>query len=172
MLKFKKIPAKTVIVGAIALALLGASVFAAVQIRDEDTESGPIEITTADGQKLIVEPTTDNEKKETEDYKQQLAQNNGQSGASTANVIITEASGGVVRAYVSGVYEDGGICTATAVQGSQVVTRSSTGFKNVSYTQCPPIEWNLSSGTWTIKVTYKSTTAEGQSAPQEVSVQQ
>lgn len=111
-------------------------------------------------------PATEAEKQESEARKDQIveeqkSQSSTQSGTKTVTVVITDASSSGVRGYVQGVFEDGGTCTATATQGSQTLTKSSTGFENVSYTQCSPINWSLSGGTWTVNLSYKSAAASG-----------
>lgn len=113
-------------------------------------------------------PATAAEKQAASDRKDQIVQeqkNQASSGAGIKNVsvIITEASSTTVKGYVQGVFEDGGTCTATATQGSQSQSKTSTGFANVSYTQCAPISWSpaLGSGNWTINLAYKSATAQG-----------
>ena len=126
-------------------------------------------ITTADGKKVTLEPATEDEKQAAEDNKTDLVRRNEQtetaagSSLRKANIVITEKSANGVRAYVTGVFEEGGTCTATATKGGQTVAKSSIGFQNASYTQCAPIDWDtpLSAGTWSLTVTYKSATAEG-----------
>lgn len=118
-------------------------------------------------------PATEQEKKESEDIKNQSA---GQSqtpstqttaGKKQVSVVVTNASSDSVNAYVTGVFEEGGVCTATFTQGSTTITRTSTGFRNVSYTQCAPISSNLpNSSPWSVIVSYSSATAEGKSQPQ------
>lgn len=77
-----------------------------------------------------------------------------------------------IDAYVAGVFEDGGTCTMTATQGSQRVTATSTGYKNVSQTSCHNIILDkskfASGGTWTVTVEYSSNTAEGTSQAQKM----
>ncbi|MBI4034517.1 hypothetical protein HY380_01310 [Candidatus Saccharibacteria bacterium] len=72
----------------------------------------------------------------------------------------------VVRAYASGVFENGGSCTAAFTKGgAAAVSGQSTGFENVSYTTCSPIRIArskfTSSGSWNLVVNYQSATAEG-----------
>lgn len=160
MPKPQKIPPRFIYLAIASLIVLGGSVYTAYGVTKGDGPDQPAEITTPDGEKIVVETTTEVEAKETEEHKKDLAQDNSQKPASSPSLVITEANGSVVRFYVNGVFEDGGTCTATATQGPQTVTRTSTGFKNVSYTQCPPIQWNLPSGSWEVVVKYKSDTAD------------
>jgi hypothetical protein len=126
--------------------------------------------TTADGQKVNLSPATSSDKQSNDEHKSAIVQKDQQLGDGSSNsaqpnqatVIITSADANGVKSYVSGVFEDGGSCTATASNGSQTASGSSTGFQNVSYTQCPPISWNspLSAGKWTVTVNYKSATTQ------------
>jgi hypothetical protein len=73
-----------------------------------------------------------------------------------------------VNAYVSGVAEENGTCTLIATLGNSTVTKQANGILNASTTNCPAFtiarsEFS-SAGTWSVKVTYKSSTAEGTSA--------
>lgn len=148
------------------LILAGAS-FAFYRTQIHESENP----TTADGQPVNLEPATDQDKKENDQAKEaaikqtelekQQASNQGQK--KQANVVITQTSATGVRAYVSNVFEENGQCAATATSAGQSVSKSSTGFQNVSYTQCAPIDWDtpLAAGTWTVTVTYSSATAQG-----------
>jgi hypothetical protein len=158
---------KTALVaGLIIICLLAVGMF--VVHRNAKNVKSP-QIIGTDGQKVTLTPATPQEKRAADDHKSSILQKDEAINKAepdntpvSASLVITEASSTSVRAYISGVYEDGGSCTATAVQGSQKVTASSVGFKNVSYTQCPSMTWSspLSGGAWTVKVTYKSNTAE------------
>lgn len=78
---------------------------------------------------------------------------------------ITNTTGSI-SAYVMGVFEEGGTCTATFVKSGETLSKSSVGFQNASYTQCSPIPLEsgyLSKGTWTVTVSYSSAAAEGTS---------
>lgn len=73
-----------------------------------------------------------------------------------------------VRAFVSGVVEGTGTCTATLTKsGSQPVSKSSKAFINVSTSQCQPILIPLGdfdkAGEWVLVVTYASPTSAGES---------
>jgi cytoskeletal protein RodZ len=84
-------------------------------------------------------------------------------GKKQVTPIITSTQQDGVNAYVPGVFEDGGICTLTASSGSKSINKTVTGFENASYTTCPPFNYQFSSGTWTLKVSYTSATAQGES---------
>ncbi|MES1986673.1 MAG: hypothetical protein V4440_01340 [Pseudomonadota bacterium] len=131
--------------------------------------------TTPSGVRLS--PPTDAEKASGDQAKDKIVQNkDGETatpqpttadGKKLVSVVITDASTANLTAYANGVLEDGGICTATFTQGTTIVTRTSSGFSNVSYTQCAPITPNLpTSGNWSVVVSYSSNTAEGTSTAQ------
>lgn len=129
------------------------------------------------------DPPTEEEKAETEAHKQQLTQQSTattpSSSKKTVKPVITFAGqydGFVeVGSYVSEVYEDGGTCTLTLTKGSQKVTRTAAGQKDVSKTLCPtfkvPVSEFPNSGTWAATVKYSSSSAEGTSDEKPVEVQ-
>lgn len=168
-IRFKLSTKRSALLIASILVLVGGSAYAINRWRADDAPLPPT-ITTNDGKEVSLAPPTKEEKKEVEDHKSELAKaatssETPTSQAKTSSVIITSPSPlnpspQGVRAYVSGVFEDGGMCTATAMQGTTTITKSSTGFANVSYTQCAPINWDslLGNGKWTITVSYKSAT--------------
>jgi cytoskeletal protein RodZ len=130
-------------------------------------------ITTADGKKVTLSPATPSEKQASDAAKDAIVKRDEQtnntpppspSGLKQVSVAISEATATNVKAYVTGVFEDDGVCTATATKGAQTITKSSTGFRNASYTQCAPITWDapLSNGAWAVKIAYKSVTAQGE----------
>jgi cytoskeletal protein RodZ len=121
-------------------------------------------------------PPTDQEKSEAEAHKKDLANSDtpvpatGSNGKKSVTPVITNASTAEVDAYIPGVFEDGGTCTATLIKGTQTIVKISQGFANATYTSCAPIILNNSvAGTgWTVVVSYNSSTAEGQTAPVSV----
>jgi len=106
----------------------------------------------------------------------------GPSNKSDVTPIITVAgqnqtSGQInVRAYIPGIFESTGTCTATfSLSGYNSVSKSSPGFQNVSYTTCTPINVSRSAfpvaGNWTLTVSYKSPAYKGTSAAQTVTIE-
>ena len=93
-------------------------------------------------------------------------------GKKQVTVVVSSGSSMPVHAYVTGVFEDNGTCTATATNTatSQTVSNTSAGSGNSNYTNCAPINLNLSSGTWTVVVCYSSSDATGSSQPVTVKV--
>lgn len=126
--------------------------------------------TTPSGVKLA--PATAQEKKEVNQNKAKIVQEQQSSNTTTTgkkqvSITITSASSSSVNAYVTGVFEDNGMCSATFTQGTTAITRTSSGFSNVSYTQCTPITPNLPNNDgWSVVVKYSSDAAEGTSQAQ------
>ena len=160
-------PIKKVGLVTLALLIIAGLIYLVFFHNSNPPISGGAKTTTADGKKVNLSPPTTNDKQSNDANKEAIVnRDNNLSNPSQptipASVIITEATSTSVKAYVQGVYEDGGNCSATATQGTQVITAASIGFKNVSYTQCAPLNWQraLGAGTWSIKLTYKSGDAE------------
>jgi len=168
MLKIKKPHSKKKI-ALISLALVAVAVGGLFTFRYLTTPDQPA---TPPGVKLA--PASKEEKEESEANKQRLVdeknnQNNQSDGSGNGkiNVIISNAGYDSLSAYVTGVFEEGGTCTATFTQGSTTITRGSTGFANVSYTQCAPITPNLpNTNGWSVVVSYTSASGQGKSQAQ------
>lgn len=161
------------ILGVIAILLAGGLYWAF--FRESKNTSQPTD-TTGGSSYVNLDPPTDQEKQETEAYKKQLAEQ-GDTPAPTATSekkkvtpVITIATTERVTAYVSGIFEDGGICTATFAKGDQVVVKTSKGFENASYTTCNPINpgEQVNGAGWSVIVSYNSATAEGKSQSMQV----
>ena len=133
--------------------------------------------TPSDTLNVNTQPATEQEKTETEQHKKELPSASDTSISTgqkkTVKPIMTDTSNNSVKAYVSGVFEDGGTCTAVFTKDGKTLTKISTGFEYVSYTQCAPINYEsgfLSAGKWTVTVKYSSTVAEGVSEPQTIDI--
>lgn len=121
-------------------------------------------------------PPTAQEKQDAVDHKKALTDGSGSStptnadGKKAATVVVTSATPSTINGYASGVFEDGGTCTAklTNSASGEVKTLTSQGFENASYTSCTPIHPNLTGSNWSVVLSYNSTTAEGSSASTEV----
>src|SRR3989338_2205643 len=167
--RLKKLTRQPLLLTAVLVLLLALIGFGLTRNNKND------QATTTTGGNLT--PATSEEKQEAENRKDQIVEGQRNQtatpslGTKNVSVVITNATLTDMRGYASGVFEDGGTCTATATKGSQTVTKTSTGFKNVSYTSCSPIYWDspLGNGSWTINLSYKSTTAQG-SASQTIEV--
>ena len=136
--------------------------------------------TPIDNETINYEPARPAEKKEAEENKDALVNRQEVEKTDTSTTTnkkqvkpsITNTSGSV-NAYVSGIFEEGGTCTAVFNNDAITNTKTSTGFRNVSYTQCAPINIEsgfLSAGTWTVTVKYSSEKSEGTSDIQTIEV--
>lgn len=147
--------------------------YAAKMISNNSTSEGTIRY----------EAATKIEKQEAENNKNNIVKsqqnkNNNPSSPNTSTQkqtvkpTITNTNGSI-NAYVSGIFESGGTCTATFTKGSTTLTKTSAGFENVSYTQCTPINIDssfLESGSWTVFIKYNSEKSEGMSDSQQMEV--
>jgi hypothetical protein len=158
----------------IPLVVVTAAVIALAQGNTKNS-SNDNESTNPPGNPTVnLSPPTAEEKQETEDHKNQLSQQQSQakpttpssSGNNQTTPIITEATKDRVLAYISGVVEDGGTCTATATMGSTTVSATASAFHDATTTDCAPMEFSssLASGSWDILVSYSSSSSSGQSA--------
>jgi cytoskeletal protein RodZ len=169
----------TLVVLIILIALAGVA-YAAHRPKDTAYKPSPAVSTNPDKPKVNYNPPTDQEKKDTQAYKQGL-ENSPPPSPPTSNgkiqvtPVITSGNGNSnyeARAYVTGVFEEGGICMATATKtGSSPVTGTSTGFSNSNYTSCAPIHLSFpSAGSWALTMSYSSAKAEGKSAPAGITI--
>lgn len=170
---------KKLLIGSIvAVSVIGLSVgFFMYKSRDNQSVS---EVTTDTGQTVNYAPATAEEKKQAEDKKEEIVKQKDQkenaTSPSTGKVIVKPSitnTTGSINAYVSGVFEEGGTCTAIFTKDSTTLTKTATGFQNVSYTQCAPMNLEpgfLSAGQWIVTVKYVSDKSEGSSDPQTIEV--
>lgn len=148
------------------LVVAGASFF--IISRKNNKEAAP---SNGSGSIGLSAPS-ESEKKETEQHKEGLGNDTptkletGTDGKKQVKPIISYADKTSVTAYVTGIFEEGGTCTATLTSGSKTITKTSVGFQNASYTQCAPIDLTSSAignDAWSVVVTYTSATATGKS---------
>tara|TARA_B100001105_G_scaffold225306_1_gene194723 strand:+ start:537 stop:1097 length:561 start_codon:yes stop_codon:yes gene_type:complete len=79
-----------------------------------------------------------------------------------------------VRAFTNGIISGDGVCTITVSRGSTAVERQAAAFIDASSTQCQPVKIpvsELTPGTWDVRVTFDSPSAQGQSETVAVEVQ-
>jgi len=123
-------------------------------------------------------PPTEEEIENSQDAKKKLLENEKSDDKSDdgtrrkVNVGVSHSEvidGNVeIRAFISGVVEGTGTCTATLSQsGEPSVVRATKAFVDTSTSQCEPIlipvnEFSQSGG-WTLVVSYKSPTSSGES---------
>lgn len=134
-----------------------------------------------DNSYVNLNPPTAAEKQETEAHKRSLTEDTTTtppttpSGKKQVTPVVTSADSSSARGYVSGIIEDGGVCTFTFTRsGSQTKTTASEAFADATTTVCNPVNTsglNLVSGQWTVVLSYSSSKAEGKSRPMTFEVQ-
>lgn len=164
-----------VIVGGV-LALAASGYFAFAQNNNQTASP------TTNNSDISLEPATELERQEAEENKDRIVDSQNQPSPSpetpqspgskkSVAPTVTEANRSSVKAYVTGIFEEGGTCTATFTKGDQTLTKTSDGFQNASYTQCAPMDLDsgfLSAGKWSVTVKYSSSTSEGTSDVQYI----
>ncbi len=163
----------------ICMLVLAAAILAIGGLKIYNDHKTTPEPSTTGASGVNYAPPTEEDKKEVDQHKADLGDQQSSTGQSSnsqkksVTPVITSADSSAIKAYVPGVFEDGGICTATLTKGSTTLTKSSTGFKNVSYTTCPPMKLasgELSAGTWSVVVSYSSDAAQGTSTSSTIEV--
>lgn len=173
---------KALLISGLVIAVVGlGSVVSYKLLHKQKTVAETAPSSTSD--KINLSPATPAEKSEAEQNKDKIPSNQpstqptpstGSSGSKkSVKPVITNATSDNVSAYVSGIFEDGGSCTATFTKGTSTLSKTTSGFQNVSYTQCAPFDLDsgyLSKGTWTVSVKYSSSTSEGTSDNKTIEV--
>lgn len=182
--KSKKLNVKLLIIALVVL-VLGALgywqfVYKDNQANSTNTEANSDQPSADDTEKIDYSPATEEEQKSADDIKDtpkssttKPSQPNTSSTKTAVTPTITSANASPISGYVTGVFEEGGTCTATFTKGTTTKTRSSTGFQNVNYTQCAPItipSGFLSAGSWKLTLKYSSNTASGTSVAQTLEI--
>jgi len=125
------------------------------------------------------DPPTEEEKQETENQKDQIINNTptetsvDTAGKKVVKPVIASADKSGASAYITGIFEEGGTCTATYTHDNDKITTTSTGFQNSNYTSCAPLTLQSPlniSGNWELVVSYSSNQSAGSSAPQVIKV--
>lgn len=127
-----------------------------------------------------LEPSTEEDKEAVEENKNELSKkiaNENQStqtnsSPKTVSVVITDASQYdqqiEIRAYVSGVIENGGICEILIKQGVQEIVKKVSGKSDATTTRCEaltvPRSEFANNGQWQVTVSYTSSSASGKSS--------
>jgi hypothetical protein len=125
---------------------------------------------------VIYAPATPQEKAETDQHKQDIVNNQGQSGSSappstpaSVTPIIVDANqyGNVVevRGFVPQITESNGTCTYT-FNGASTFTRQQAAVADATTTRCPALDLPTSlfaPGTWNTTITYISSAHTGTS---------
>lgn len=97
------------------------------------------------------------------------------SNKQVASVVITYASiqneTVSVSGFVSNVAEDGGTCTYTFTKDGLDVKKVSSSMSNPTSTTCSTLNFpasQLTSGVWTVKLVYSSTSSYGESSSKDI----
>lgn len=163
-----------IILFAITVLLLGGAVFAHSR-RHNITYPNPNQNTPSAASNINMSPATQDEQNASQQIKEKENSTPSTPSTSTTDLkavtpVIVNATMSPdlqVRAYVSGIYEDGGTCTLTASQGTNRISKQSAAFKDATTTTCTPLAIPRSefpsTGTWNLTISYKSTTAQGTS---------
>lgn len=168
----------TLITAAAIMVIAGVGTGFALYSRDDNvTNPEPIN-------PINYDPPTTEEQDQAQANKERLSQEssssqNPTSGAKQVTPVITNASQIgqqiTVNAYIAGIFEDGGKCTATFTKGSTKIMRETEGMANVSTTDCTPFRLDRSEfpqgGDWQVVVSYKSTTADRGSQSKTLTLQ-
>jgi hypothetical protein len=159
------------------LVLLGSSFFLYKKYHHDD----PSTAVSGLGEEIDMSPPTQQEKDDVDKHKEDLAeqpqQNAPSSGRNTVTPSISDA--GLydkqieVRGFIADIFEGGGTCRVELTMGSQKVTKEIAATQGTSTTICPLVKIpmsELSTGNWTVKLSYSSPNAEGISDARSVEV--
>jgi cytoskeletal protein RodZ len=168
---FSRLTKRPLLTLGIVLALLLGGGLAYAQLKSNQPSNQPASNASdrQSGDYINLTPPTEQDKNDAAQNKKNLANDTPSppstvpDGKKEVTPVITNASTSEVRAYVPGIFEDGGTCKATATKGSQTVTKSSAGFADVNKTSCVPIKWSLAGSGWSVILSYSSSTAQGKS---------
>lgn len=162
----------------LTLALIGGGVAAYMVSTNQDTADSqeinsvnydpPTDQEVEDGQDAKKDAYEDT-KTDTSDDKNTTNKRSVNVGISYADIYNNNLE---VRAFTNGIVE-AGTCTVTITKDGKVVTETSGAFIDASSTQCEPMfipKSQFSSGTWSVSVSYSSSSAQGTSEKVEVTV--
>jgi hypothetical protein len=175
-------PKHVVIISAGLLVLVAGSIL--YFTKANNNHAGYVAGPASNQQNINLNPPTEEEKKAGDEAKPQIVneetnRNNGQSGSSKKVVMPVISYAGLygnqveVGAGVSGVFEDGGICTLTLQKDGVKQTASVTAVKGANSVDCPVMtvqRSSLSAGNWQAVVDYSSQAAKGTSSQRAVEV--
>lgn len=124
-------------------------------------------------------PPSADEQKSGDNIKPKISQNNNSQPQTESNIkpIITDAgyyaNNIEVSSFIPGIYEDGGICTLTLSKDGQKITMSEEAIKDAKTLRCQNFivaKSELSSGEWSVLISYKSAKHFGVSVASKVLV--
>lgn len=170
---------KKVLLGFLLILLVATAVALFFSRKDSDTtgsNSVPANSSsknTGSSSNVNLNPPTEDQKNAARDESPQESATSS-NGKKTVTPIITSYDKQEVRAFVNGVIEDGGTCTATYTHGDDIVTASSRGISDAGHTTCGPMQLtgpvNIQ-GDWSVVVTYSSSNYYGKSNAKTLNVQ-
>lgn len=174
--KSKKLSKKLAVIAVILIMLVIASAVLYVFVFNKNFHGNNTPVTSPN-QEINYNPPTSQEIKESEDIKkntvdpQKTTQNTANVNVVVANTYVN-GSNLEIRAFVLGIVEGNGNCSAVLTKDSTSVNGSSKAFADATTTQCEPIVIPLSkfpqSGNWSLKVNYSSEKYSGVSQALEV----
>ena len=165
---------KAVILFISGLLILGSSLYLIKSSDNDQVNSG--KDTSRAINDVDYGPPSDEEKnagdlRKPDNVEQEKIESGAATDTRTAEIVIVDSSQYdevfEIRSFISNVFEDGGVCTATFSRaGSTPVVASSTGTTSATTTQCGKISIPISSfatkGEWQLKLSYSSPTAKGE----------
>lgn len=169
----KQLPQKMLVLAAVAALVLAGGAFAWYR-HSHKTTPAPVSQGTP---KIDMSPATPAEVKDSDSHKvadptpTTPSQTPPATKQSVTPVVVGAGQTGQqvsVRSYVSGVVENGGTCTFTFTNGSASFTKTVTGDADATTTKCPNLTLDTAAfsvkGQWSVKVSYTSTTSQGESS--------
>ncbi|MGI9027262.1 MAG: hypothetical protein ACR2FM_00225 [Candidatus Saccharimonadales bacterium] len=185
MLKNKKTKKVIILVAVVALILvLGAYYFLSNQNNSEKTAEDSDQ--SQQQPDINFDPPTPEDVQRTEANKEKIIQDKqnstgGQappSGKKSVKPTITYAGqyGDKVEAgaYVSGVFEEFGVCKAIFQKGSEIMNVQVEAVRGANSMDCPvmsvPVNELRQKGSWSVTVSYSSSTADGVSDSRQIEV--
>ncbi len=165
--KNKKRKSRSIILAGITLLLVAVLSFVIAKSNQNNQASN-----TSQDQGINYAPPTQTDKSETDQHKQDLANQKTNSQTSTSkevSVVITSLQQNTTtqaveaRSYAN-TFNNSGTCTLILAKGSSVVSTSGQAIQNVSTMSCGKLEIarsKLSAGLWAVTLTYNSGNISG-----------
>lgn len=133
---------------------------------------------------ISYDPPTEEEVKEGQEAKKRIIESSEEDEDVSENIKTTVSVGVAfadvvdgkleIRAFIPNVIEGDGICTATLKKDENIIQESSSAFIDFKTSQCRPIYISVDrfkiKGSWSLTVSYKSDTSNGESEPTEINI--
>lgn len=175
---------KTIIFILVLVVIAGAASLFIISNKHSTSNVGQNTTNAVGEEKLDLSPASESDKQQAEVTKNDIVKRDEQAAQQntatikTVSPTITDAGqydqNVEVRAFISGIFEDGGTCTFTFTKGSQKITKTTSGVKDATTTRCSNLttpKSEFSTGTWNIVVSYSSSVASGSSSAKTFEVQ-